>query len=365
MDSRLRLIWPALITFVVTGFYIGYRLVESGYDPAGVAEIGSRYRDLVPDGDPGYDGQFYYFIAMDPDPETVAPHLDVPAFRYQRILYPMTVRLLSFGNPDWIPWGLFLFNLLFHTAATWGLSHYFSNLNLWVGYALTYGLWVGLVSTAGLDMAEPLAYGLVVFAWLAWQDGSNRFAAVLIVLSIFAKELCLVFWLAALVAEVFGRRDRGSLVILLGGGLLFVAWQIWLWEQFGAIGFGSGGAGASSFEWIPLMGLLRVGMESIPVLVIFLLILLPTIIIPTIWGMIVSLRSISVDRQQVDSWALALNSLLILFLPFSTFREPLSVVRVATGFILSVLVFSGARGLTRPLNYSLFWIALLVLILPR
>jgi hypothetical protein len=365
MASRIKLLWPALITFTVTGLYIGYRLAAADFDPAGVAEIGSRYSELEPSGDPGYDGQFFYYIALDPNPESVAPHLDVPAYRFQRILYPLAVRLFSLGNPVWIPWGLILFNLLFHTAATWGMSRYFSNLNLWIGYSLTYGLWVGLVAAAGLDMSEPLAYGLVVFAWLAWQKGSNRLGSALIVLSIFAKELCLVFWAAALVAEFFGERDRGNTLILLSGGLLFIAWQAWLWGQFGSIGIGSGGALATAFEWIPLMGLLRIGTESMVVLGVFLLILLPTIIIPTVWGLIVSTRSILRGMRQVESWALALNSLLILFLPFSTFREPLGLVRVATGLVLSVLVYSGARYLKRPLNYSLFWTALLVLIVPR
>ena len=38
-------------------------------------------------GQAGYDGQFTYAIAL--DPANAAPHLDAPAYRYQRILHPL------------------------------------------------------------------------------------------------------------------------------------------------------------------------------------------------------------------------------------------------------------------------------------
>jgi hypothetical protein len=60
-----------------------------------------------------------------------------------------------------------------------------------------------------------------------------------------------------------------------------------------------------------------------------------------------------------------LHALLIIFLPFSTFREPLGVVRIATGMVLSILMVASARKHQRVLNYSLFWIALLVILIPQ
>src|SRR3989344_1061222 len=54
---------------------------------------------LVPPND-GYDGQFYYLLARRPfDFETIGRVIDFPAWRYQRIIYPLTVWFLSlFGN---------------------------------------------------------------------------------------------------------------------------------------------------------------------------------------------------------------------------------------------------------------------------
>jgi len=60
-----------------------------------------------------------------------------------------------------------------------------------------------------------------------------------------------------------------------------------------------------------------------------------------------------------------LNAAVILFVPFSTAREPLGLVRLATGMVLAVLLFAAVFGLRRVLNYSLFWVATLVLLVRR
>src|SRR5258708_26316492 len=44
----------------------------------------------------GYDGQYTYYIAA--NPLHAAEHLDVPAYRYQRIFHPLFAGLLAFGS---------------------------------------------------------------------------------------------------------------------------------------------------------------------------------------------------------------------------------------------------------------------------
>ncbi len=354
-----------MVTLFITVGYLIIRLSGVGWDPSGVAEVGSRYLNLDPLGEQGYDGQFSYFMALDLDPESVAPHLDVPAYRYQRILYPLTARLLSFTNPEVIPWMLIAINLGFHAMATWGLAKYFEDRGLWTGYALVYGLWVGLVAGVGLDLHEPLAYGLIVFGLLAWQSGRGRLGALLIVASLFAKETSIFFWAAALCGSYFDEDDRSSMRVLLAGGGIFIAWEIWLYATFGQVGIGSGGEMATGFEWLPLMGFFKIGVENLRALALYAVIFVPSIILPVVWGTYASIREIARGWRKTEAWALLFNAMLVLFLPFSTFREPLGLVRVATGFVLAMLVYSGSRGLRRPLNYSMFWIPMLVILIPR
>ena len=120
---------------------------------------------------------------------------------------------------------------------------------------------------------------------------------------------------------------------------------------------------ATPFELIPFMGLARVGQVSLAALGMYLAIFGPTIVFPAIWGAIASLRDIL--RRTIDSeaWGMLLNATAIALLPFSTFREPLGLVRVASGLVLAVILFAASRGRRRAMNYSLFWIAMLAMLI--
>ena len=58
----------------------------------------------------GYDGQFAYFIAR--DLMNAARDLDVPAYRFQRILYPLLAWLLALRRAEWVPLTLVLVNIV-------------------------------------------------------------------------------------------------------------------------------------------------------------------------------------------------------------------------------------------------------------
>ncbi len=363
MAQRVKTFWPAAFTLIISGAYILWRLTLVNMDAAALAEIGTRYAELKPDGSPGYDGQFALYVARNPNPQSVVEHLDVPAYRYQRILYPVLARTLVGGSQALIPWSLLLLNLGALVVATGLLATIIVEQGYPSHYALIYGLWVGLVAAVGLDLHEPLAYGLVILGWF-WRFRKRPvLGAVALGLALFAKETTLLFWVAALVSDIVQRGSKASKWTLLAGGALFALWQVWLWWTFGAPGIGSGGDMATGFEWIPLMGLLRIGTESLPALGLFLVILGPSIVFPTIWGIAISAKALWDGAKSETVMALFTNSLALLFIPFSTFREPLGIVRVATGLVLALVLFSVQHKLRKPLNYAMFWIAMLVILL--
>jgi len=362
MAPRLNARIVALITFLAALAFGLWRLSLAGWDPVGLAQVGTQYSQGDSEGTQGYDGQFAYYIALSPVPEDVAPKLDVPGYRYQRILYPITARVLALGQSALVPWSLFLLNLAAHALGTWAVAKWLTVRGSAAAYALVYGLWVGLISSVGLDLNEPLAYGLIACAWLARSSKKPRLAAVLLTLSLFAKETSLLFWAAAVMADIIHKRWRNSVLWLGAGGIIFLGWQVWLWVTFGHPGIGSGGAMATPFEWIPFMGLMRIGLMSLPAMGIFLMIFGPSIIFPTVWGVIVSLRDMLRGKFGSETWALLINAVAVAFLPFSTFREPLGLVRVASGLVLGVIFYTARRGHRRAQNYSLFWIAMLALL---
>jgi hypothetical protein len=363
MARRLKTIWPVLIALAVASGYCFWRLSNVGWDPVGLAEIGSRFAEGDPAGSEGYDGQFVYYVALNPNPAEVRVYLDDPAYRYQRIVYPILARVVAAGNEARIPWVLLGINLVALAVGTWAVGQFLVDHGLASGYALIYGLWVGLVASVGLYLHEPLAFMFVAFGWLARGRKKYLLSAVSFGLALFTKETTLLFFVAALVADLADRQKRESLIAMFACGVLFIGWQLWLSNVFAAPGIGIRGMGATSFDVIPLMGLWRIGFISVPLMILYALAFGPTIVFPAIWGSIVGAKAIYLDRSRAEAWALLLTSFAIVFLPFSSFREPLGLLRSSIGLVLSVILFSARGGLKKPLNYGLFWIPLLAFLL--
>lgn len=361
--TTFRVIWPAAASAAACLLFVGARLVSHNWDPAALAESGTRFSQLDPNGTDGYDGQFTFTVAINPDPAVAGPHLDRPAYRYQRIVYPLAARLLALARPEWIPWALVTIAVLAAAGGAACIARWMLDHGQWEGYALGLGLWVGVVASAGLFLHEAVAYGLAALGWILLRDGSVRSGAIVLSLALLAKETTAPFWVAAIAMEGATRdATRTGRRWLAAGGIIFVAWQGWLWWTFGEPGLGSGGAMSTPFELVPLMGFLRIGQVSPEALGLFLLIFGPMVIVPAVWGVLASARSLKPLETRPEAAALLLNSAIVLLVPFSTAREPLGLVRLATGLVLAVLLFAAVQGLRRVLNYSLFWTAMLVLL---
>jgi hypothetical protein len=365
MASRLTRRWVVWITLLLTAAYVVWRLAAVGWDPIGLVELGTRFSEGDPSGTEGYDGQFTYYMAVDPSPASALEKLDDPPYRYQRILFPMLVRALSLGRPAVIPWMMVALNLVIHAIGTWAVARLLEHWSQPPGYALVYGLWVGLVASIGLGMGEPLAYTLVAIGWLMLTTQRPLLGAGLLGLSLFAKETTVLFWAAALLGCLLRERRRAILVMLAIGGSAFAGWQLFLLHTFGRMGFGTGGAGVTGLEWIPFMGLWRVGAVNMRALALLAMIFVPTVVIPAVLGIVVSLTALFKREWHRESWALLTNAAMIPILTSSTFREPLGLARFATGLVLSSLLFASRRKLRRPLMYALLWLALLAMLFSR
>lgn len=348
---------PALVTMVLMSALVIIVLVMAGGDPLALARLGSYFYEQNPDGSQGYDGQFVYYIAINPQPEGVAPYLDVPAYRYQRILFPAIARAVSLGNVTAIPWALPFLGILFQTVGTLFLSELLAGWGISRWYALVYGLWVGFGLAIRLDLPEPLAYALVIGAILVQERRRKVLSWILYGLALFAKEVTVLFVMAAFLSYIFEKRWRAALGIGLVAGLPFLIFQVWLWQTFGEFGIGSGGAMATSFEIIPFLGLLRIGSYSMVYLLAMAIVFVPAIVIPVLWGLWATLQKLRDQQFNVVVLALLLNAIVIMFLPFSTFRETGGLLRFACGLVLAVILFAARYTVRRALNYSWFWLS--------
>ena len=143
----------------------------------------------------------------------------------------------------------------------------------------------------------------------------------------------------------------------------FVLWQGVLWLWLGQPGVGSGGAGATPFELIPFGGLLRTFEAGWQAFALFALIMVPLAVLPSLWGLWASARDIYRRQWHPRTCALLANALEIPFLPFSTFREPLAMLRFLSPLVAMTILFGGLKRSRRALTYSLFWLASVVFLL--
>jgi hypothetical protein len=361
LRKKIFLNWltPTTITIAVCFIYVMGVLINSGGSPMACVLLGSRFSQNNPQGSEGYDGQFAYQIAL--NPLQAAPYLDAPAYRYQRILYPLLTRGLAFGQPDLIPWALIIVNIAAIGVGTWvtGLLLIEFKVSRW--YALVYGLYGGQLLALRTDLNEPLAHCLVMVAIWTWAR-DRRWTIVAFSLAALAKETSLIF-LVAYGLYTFHQRQWRWTAVLATAGAPFLAYQLLLWQWFGSFGVGSGGANATPFSLIPLGGWLTIATVHIGAFLLISLIVAPMSILPSLAGIWLSLCRLRQGQIHPLVYCLLLNSLVILFLPASTFREPAAMVRLTQGLAISMLLFGAFIRSPRILNYCTLWIAANVLLI--
>ena len=348
--------WHAVLGFLLV--YLGLVLTVHSGDPMAFVRLGNGPNE-------GYDGQFTYLIAVDPDPHAVAHAIgdvrsDVPAYRYQRILLPALARLAALGRVDWVAWTIPAINVVAHSAGTAFVGRLLARHGVSVWYALVYGLWPGLLLGVRADLTEPLSYAFVGAGYLLHWQLRRWPSALCFALAIFAKETAVLF-AAAQIASATLRRDWQTVISHLSLVLAPVmAWQIALAGVFGQIGFGSGGYLATPFETVPFNGLWRIAGDSTALFLVFLVVLGPTVVAPAVWGIFASVRTLGRGNWHPYVFALAACAAIVPFTPFSTFREPGAMLRLSTGLVLSTMLFATEFRRARVVHISWFWLVMLV-----
>jgi hypothetical protein len=189
----------------------------------------------------GYDGQFNYFIAL--DPERAHLYMDLPGYRYSHIVYPMLARAVALGHADWVAAALLLINVLAVAAGTYLVARLLVRSGRPAALALLYAAFPGVLLSFETDVSEPLAYALVALGLLLLGDWSDRRAvalsAVVFAVAGLTRESTLIVPVAVAVVHVISR-ERGALTRALGlvatAALPYAAWIAFLHWWLGPIG---------------------------------------------------------------------------------------------------------------------------------
>src|SRR5262249_12963809 len=167
----LLLTGPGLIQNPYQFINIGHQYFNKGTSSAAIRQHARPLQGTNRAAKIGYDGQFYYFLAV--DPKHGRDYMDSPGFVYSRIGYPMTVRALSAGKPTLIPYVMVLVNILAAVGGTLAVAFFLRRYGSPPAWALLFGLFPGLFPAFLRDLTEPMAFALAAAALLVFDPRSK------------------------------------------------------------------------------------------------------------------------------------------------------------------------------------------------
>jgi hypothetical protein len=345
---------PTVLILAVTIGFVLLVLATHQWDPMAFVRLGTRYSQGDPNGTIGYDGQFVYQIAL--HPLRAAPYLDIPAYRYQRILYPVAGRIAGLGQSSLIPWALIGLNVLALAAGTHVMGILLASNGLSPWYAVTVGMFAGQLVSLRLDLSEPFSLTFALLGIHAFEIGRSRLGAISLALSMLSKETALAFVGGYLVYFLLKGRWRA----LIETGLIslgpFALLQAVLWLSFGQIGLRSGGQGATSFNLIPFGGLFAFGLTDVKTSLTVFLILGPLVLLPGLALTVVLARAFLRQDYSPVAMTLALHVIMMATLPFSTYVDLPGMLRLTSGLVVATVAFGAITQSHRMLNYSTLWV---------
>jgi hypothetical protein len=181
----------------------------------------------------GYDGQFYYRLAINPlnfHQTAYGITIDSP-YRFMRIGYPFVTWLVSFGHISLVPYMLVAVN----AAAIGALGYVGGRFAIQGGRHAAWGLllpgYFGLVTSLCRDTAEPVAAACMVAGLLAIRLRRRRMAALLLAFGALTRETVMVLVAAIAIARIVGflrrryRPGRDDIVWVLPAAA-FVVWEL-------------------------------------------------------------------------------------------------------------------------------------------
>jgi hypothetical protein len=179
-----------------------------GVDQDLMAYANDNLSEVVPAPLQGHDGKFFFIQAMDPlllSPEDHAVHLDRPAYRAQRMLYPTVVSGMGALSGDAVAWSMVAMNLLGLGLGTWITARLALELGLSAWFGLAFAMNPGVLVSSFMDTGEVFA--MLFFVAGAWALMKKRYVAtgILLGLSVLSRETMI---LAAIGAAAYAWREE-------------------------------------------------------------------------------------------------------------------------------------------------------------
>ncbi|MGH2594133.1 MAG: hypothetical protein ACRDGG_11540 [Anaerolineae bacterium] len=359
--------------------FVALSLSVRDWDARSFALIGKRFEQSDPTGNRGYDGQFAYYIAI--DPIGAARTMDAAAYRYLRIVYPALGWLLSLGGQAaLVPWMLIAVNVI----ALGAIASLLGDLLEWHAasrwYALVAPLTAGMLFALRADLNEPLALALALGAVTILSRSGRHLppllrygdlretpptqmprtgaVTILLALSALTKETGYVYAGGVVLWLLASRHWRTAIGVGLGSLGPSIVWGALVSAWLGQSPFATE---RTRFEAIPFGGL-RFTEPAQAQLILVLWIVIPSIVLTLALA-----RDALRGRRGLSAFLLGANVLFVTFMPRASYIDTFAVMRLAGGMMAASLIWLAATDRRRWLPYFAgLWApsGLLLLILP-
>jgi hypothetical protein len=257
----------AMVTLVLYGCLILIKLSLHGGDVTIFITAGDFFTDtrelLAPvtvlTDSVGYDGQFYYRLALNPltsQARDFGITLDNPPFRMQRIVYPFLVWMASCGQPALVPWMMVLVNLIGMGFIAYLAAIIVQHLGASAWMAALVIAYPGFFVALNRDTTEIVATVFGITALLSALNRSAWKAVVFASIAVLARETTLLYLLGfGIMALAIAWKDKRYLstdwVIYSVPAVVFIGWQLYLAYHWGKAPHSGG---VQDLGW-PMLGL--------------------------------------------------------------------------------------------------------------
>ncbi len=245
-----------LITFLVYFAILIIFLSRHNYNPGTLIHIGSKFIEnayvdpkLPVNYEYGYDGQFYYRLALEPSyrDSSHGPYLDAPAYRMQRIFYPLLVHILSFGKRNIVPVNLIIVNILFLCFIALAGSKLSESKGFSPYYGLAFSFYPGFVFSLIVDTPEAVFTGLILLSLLTIRLQRHLLTTLFLTMALLTRETTLIVILSILFTitlQTLFKNPNSNFKLKWHNAIIplvvFLLWQTYIFFRWGHLSFAEG-----------------------------------------------------------------------------------------------------------------------------
>ncbi|MBI5561786.1 MAG: hypothetical protein HY894_02875 [Deltaproteobacteria bacterium] len=215
----------------------GYNLsamIRLSSDPATDAVVPEYFQKgmVVFDQGGGYDGEAYYYVAMDPF-LTIGHYKD--AYRQQRVVYPLVSRIIALNDVRLLPYGMYAANLIALGAGVYLFSLILRRFSMSPFWSLFYGLAPASIMTVQYDLPSPLCIALLIAAVYFYLEDNLAAAAAFLTLAFLTREDSVMVFVPLVLWELHTRRSFKRVAILAASLVPFFLWHYYIYVKLGSL----------------------------------------------------------------------------------------------------------------------------------